>query len=454
MTITRWTQPAAAPDEGSDDPALTEKETGQLGYSREEHRQAVNFRVLTVEDHRRAGTARAQYYPPEHVGRAICEPFIEAATEHMETRLSAEVDPLLDDSQTQLEAVKGDLDELESRVEPLRAPESGIEYAAAEAVERVKDLDEQIDADERASKPHHRRAPYWLLFLGPWVPYTEFIGFLFFCAVWLNVPILQPWLDFGAWTLSVTLVAAIIFGQTWLVHLGAKNHNHGREAFALNNRHQGEHAYRRRDQFLIGAAATVTLAITSGMVLRGLMTLGEATMTITLYMVTIAVIAGYVMPALGYLAIATDGSRVSRERDALASQLGRVFEEQKDMVRACQGTLTAVEETRKLLVTATLPGIVDSTQAIVDEAYRMYGLTWLLIGHLQGPQPGKVPALFGFDNERPVGRIETSIPGGDIVDLKPLFDRANRALELDASRAALTAQLAALPTHPWSTDRT
>lgn len=455
MTVTTSkTQPAGS---NPGNPALTEKETLRLGYSKDEYRQARHWRRLTVEHHMSCGTLRPGWYPPGHVGRSITDPFIDDATVDLVTRLDGEVDPELELSQASIEVVKTALDELEGRTDPLLTPESGVAYSPADAVLHVHDLDEKIETDEQDSKHHHRRAAYWLKKIAPWVPWTEFIGFLWFCAVWLNVPILQPWLDFGAWSLSVALVASIILGQTWFAHHAGRAHNHGREAFAENNRHEGEKAYRRRNSFLIATAVTVTAAVTAGMILRGLMTLGEANLGTTIFMTFIAIVAGYVMPTLGYLAIATDGSKVSRERDDLVDQLDDRLADHEGLLTECQANLAAVEETRDRLRTSTLPAIIDSTQTIVDGAYRPYDLTCLLIGSLTGDQPVKVPPTFGYhDHEhgRPYGRIGTSIPGADTVDLKPLFDRAHRQAELDAQRADLATRLQALTDHPWSTHRT
>ena len=117
--------------------------------------------------------------------------------------------------------------------------------------------------------------------------------------------------------------------------------------------------------------------------------------------------------------------------------------------------LAAVEETRDRLHKATFPAIVDSTQAIVDGAYRPYDLTWLLIGGLDGDQPIKVPPTFGYDQHgHAFGRIGTSIPGADTVDLKALFDRINRMVDLDTQRVTQADRLRALANHPWSTHRT
>ncbi|QQS02498.1 MAG: hypothetical protein IPK37_09460 [Austwickia sp.] len=438
MTVTTSKSQPAGSNPGN--PALTEKEAGQLGYVKDEYRQGCHWRGLTVEHHIACGTIRSAWTPPPHIGRGISESFVENAVVDMTARLEEEVDEDLAASQASIEDIKADLDALEGRTDPLLTPESGVCYSPADAVLRVHDCDEKIEADEQASKHHHRRAPYWLKKIAPWLPWVEFVGFLWFCAVWLNVPILQPWRDFGAWSLSVALVASIIIGQTWLVHHAGTAHNHGREAFAENNRHEGEKAYRRRNAFIVAAAVTVTAAVTAGMILRGLMTLGEASIGTTTFMIFIAIVAGYVMPTLGYLAIATDGSKVSRERDDLVDQLDARLGDHEALLEGCQANLAAVEETRDRLCTSTFPAIVDSTQAIVDGAYRLYGLTWLLIGGLVGDEPVKIAPTFGIDEQgRPYGRIGTSIPGADTVDLKPLFDRVNRQGDLDAQRAALAA---------------
>jgi len=436
-------------------PALTETEARRLGYSIDEFRQAANWRRMSVEHHLSCGTVRSEWYPPAHVGRGITEPFIDDAASDLTARLESEIDPELDLAQASIERTKAALDELEGRTDPLLTVESGVAYSPADAVAHVRGLDEKIETDEQDSKAHHRRAPYSLKQIAPWLPWGEFLGFLWFCAVWLNVPILQPWLDFGAWSLAVALVTSIIIGQTWFVHHAGRAHNHGREAFAENKRHEGEKAYRRRNAFIIAAAVTVTAAVTAGMILRGLMTLGEASLGTTIFMIFIALVAGYVMPTLGYLAVATDGSKVSRERDDLVDHLDIRLADHKDLLEDCQANLASVEESRDQLIKANFPSIVDSTQTIVDAAYRPYGLTWMLIGGLAGDQPMKVAPTFGYDDHgRPYGRIGTSIPAADTVDLKCLFDRVNRLADLETRRAGLAARLQALHDHPWSAHRT
>ena len=57
--------------------------------------------------------------------------------------------------------------------DPLLTPESGVSYSPADTVLHVHDLDEKIESDEQASKHHHRRAPYWLKKVAPWLPWCR-----------------------------------------------------------------------------------------------------------------------------------------------------------------------------------------------------------------------------------------------------------------------------------------
>ena len=204
MTVTTSkTQPAGS---NPGNPALTEKETLRLGYSKDEYRQARHWRRLTVEHHMSCGTLRPGWYPPGHVGRSITDPFIDDATVDLVTRLDGEVDPELELSQASIEVVKtAALDELEGRTDPLLTPESGrglLPRGRGPARSRPRREDRDRRAGQQAPPP-----PSWATRAQedrarvPWAapgPGREFIGFLWFCAVWLNVPILQPWLDFGA----------------------------------------------------------------------------------------------------------------------------------------------------------------------------------------------------------------------------------------------------------------
>ena len=171
MTITTSKNQPAGSNPGN--PALTEAEARRLGYSKDEFRQAANWRRMTVEHHMTGGTARHAWYPPQQVGRGIAEPFIDDAAADLTARLESEVDPELELSQDSIEETKSALDELEGRTDPLLTLEAGVAYSPADAVLHVHELDEKIETDEHDSKGHHRRAPYWLKKIAPWLPWAD-----------------------------------------------------------------------------------------------------------------------------------------------------------------------------------------------------------------------------------------------------------------------------------------
>jgi hypothetical protein len=436
-------------------PALTQKEAAQLGYSKVEFGEAEQYVRMITEDHQRLGTPRDQWEPQPIQGEHLAAAFIEDGEQELAGRLETDVDPRLDEMQECLSDVKANLDELDEKREPIITPESGTAHSTKEATALVGKHDAKIEQDEAESKHHHRRAPYWLKKIAPWAPWLELAGFLFFVAYFLNVPLLKPWVDFGAWTLSLAIVVSTILGQTWLVHHAAKDHNHGREAFAEGNRHEGEQAFRRRNWFLIGSMCTATTAITIGLVLRGTTALGDAGLGTILFMIFVAIIAGFIMPAMAYLAIALDGSKVSRERDSLAKDLDEDLEAHSATIDESRRGLAAVDDNRDTLNKKVLPDICQGVQEIVDGAYRPYGLVRLIIGGLTREPLTKAAPRITYEGDRAVGGfIGTSIPGAHSVNLRPLFDRGARLNDLELRRRELLTQLNAVPAHPWGTSRT
>lgn len=435
-------------------PMMTPREAKLLGFDNAEFQEARQYWRMTIDFHAERGTPRGQWTPPALVGAAMTNDAVLAASDDMAACLAGEVDPQLDEAQDDFEAageIVATLHENLERGEPIATPDSGTSYTVYEAVEQTQVLDTKIENDESQGRTHHRRAPGWLKAIAPWLPIVEFVGFSAFVMVWLNVPLFEPWLDWGGWILSVAIVAAVILGQTWLIHHAGTSHNEGREDMAENNREEGERLLKRRTQFLVAAGLTVTAAITIGMLLRGIMTLGSASVATIVFMAFIAVVAGYIMPALSYLAIALDGSKRSRERDHLASVLDRRLGVHNADVAEGQQALARVFDTQRRVLMSSLPYIVTSTQAVLDESYRMSTLTWTMIGHLDGQAPQKVQPdieLGGDSGGR--GTIRTSIFGADTVDLQPLFDRGARLSELVREGRALAGHLEQLEHHPWS----
>lgn len=456
MTITGAPSDSAMQPDNSRNPALTEKDVIQLGFSKDEFRRAEHHFRITTDHHRRLGTPRNQWEPTPHQGELIASDFIEEGGDQLMESLETEVDTVADQMQEDLLAVEADLDRLKALEQPTSTPESGTSHSTAGAVKLVSGHDKKIEEDESASKAHHRRSPAWLRSLAPWMPWLELAGFLFFVTFFLNVPLFQPWVDFGAWTLAVSIVVVTILGQTALVHHGAKSHNHGREAFAEGNRHEGEKAFRRRNWYLISAVAAAA-AITLGMVLRGTNTLGsDASLATIVFMVAVAIVSGVIMPVLAYLAEALDGSKVSRERDDVAASLDENLESYNAAIDHNKVCLGDVLEDYDILRSKVLPNICDQVQTTVDGAYRPYSLVRLLIGGLADkPLARKAPTLIQDTANGPWhGFIGTDIPGAQTVNLKPLIDRVTRLNELEKKRQLLLQKTNALPDHPWGTSRT
>lgn len=456
MRITGAAPDGALRPEGTRNPTLTEKEALELGFTKDEYRQAQHHFRIAIEHHRRLATPRNQWEPTPHQGELIASDFIEEGEEQLTESLQIEVDPLADEMQEVLSSVDAEIDRLQGLQQPTSTPESGTTHSTAHAVDLVHNHDKTIEQDESASKVHHRRSPEWLRSIAPWMPWLELAGFLFFVTYFLNVPLLQPWKDLGASTLAVSIVVVTILGQTALVHHGAKSHNHGREAFAEGNRHEGEKAFRRRNWYLTSAAAAAA-AITLGMVLRAINTLGSgAGLGTHIFMIFVALVSGVIMPVLAYLAAALDGSKVSRERDHLVASLDDDLASYTMAVDQSRESLGETAENYDLLRTKVLPDICDQVQTIVDGAYRPYRLVRLLIGGLSDkPLARSTPTLIREPHAGVwQGHIGTQIPGAQTVNLKPLIDRVTRLNELEALRQDLLQRLNALPNHPWGTSRT
>ena len=369
-------------------------------------------------------------------------------------RLESEADPKLDKSQDLVGNVKASLDEIDEDTHPLAAPEAGANYSVAEAVTRVENHDATIDADESIGRRHHRRTSPLLQRLATAAPWVESIGFLTFITYCLNVPLFQPWVDWLGWSFGLTAVVVIIVGQTWLVRHAAWSHNHAREAHANGHRHQAEASYALRNRYL-WYAATTAVAVTCGMIWRALASLAGAGLGTTALMILVATISGLLLPTLTFLGVAFDGSKVSRERDSLVSDLDDDLDRYLETISDSRRDLADVAAIGDTLKDKTFPDICDSTQEAVDEVYEFYGTVRLLIGGLSADPRAKTTKTINRGGPNGLsGSIGTSIPGAHNVNLDPLFDRARRLSELEHQRTDLLARIEALPAHPWGKSRT
>ena len=436
------------------EPDLTPKEAGKVGIHKDEYRSAAEYARMAVQEHRRRGTARDGWEPPALHNGTIAEPFITDGGQELSGRLEQEADPRLDEAQGLIENVKENLDKVTEHREPITGQETGGSHSVAEAVERVDEYDAKIKQDQGAGQHHHHRASILLQRLATWAPWIEAVGFLTFITYYLNVPLLEPWQDWLGWSFAVTVVTVVILGQTWLVRHAARSHNHAREARADGHRHEADRAFTRRNWYL-GLTAVTAVAITSGMIWRGVAALGNASVGTTAVLVFVAAVTGLLLPTLAFLGVALDGSRVSRERDGLAADLDDDLDEYLETISDSRRDLARVAEIGDTLRDKTFPDICHTTQEAVDEVYGFYGTVRLLIGGLAADPPARTARTIGPDAAGNItGHIGTSIAGAGHVSLGPLFDRQHRLEEIETQRADLLRRVDDLSKHPWGKSRT
>jgi len=454
MSMPNVTNPRTGPEEDWE-PALTSREAVTLGIPKSEYEQATLFARTAVEEHQLLGTPREQWEPTPIVNDKLAGPFIADGGQELKDRLEREADPALDQSQGLVENVKANLDAIAEAAQPISTPESGVSYSVAEAVALVGQHDQTIRRDGASGK-HHHRVPVWFKRLATLAPWLEAVGFLTFVTYYLNVPLLEPWQDWLGWSFAVVVVVVIILGQTSLVRNAGKSHNHAREIYRNGHGHRigGEREFTTRNRYLAGTSLTVVV-ITGGMIWRGTAALGNASFGTTAVMVFAATVTGLLLPTLAYLAVALDGSMISRERDGLAAQLDVDLADYLDRVSDSRRDLGGVAETGDTLKHKTFPDICQSTQETVDIVYEFYGTVRLLIGGLKADPPIRTTRTISTDAGGKIsGSIGTSIPGAGSVNLDPLFDRQHRLDDIEAQRADLLNRIDALKPHPWGTSRT
>ncbi len=453
MSVANVTLGHVGPGE-SWEPAVTRREAVKLGIARAEYESAALYARTTVEAHQRLGTPREHWEPTVNLNDKLSGPYLANGEQELASRLEAEADPELDRSQDLAGNVKARLDEITQQSRPIVAPESGARYSVSEAVHRVAQHDAAIRWDEAAAKHHHRRVSVALQRVAAFAPWLEAAGFLAFMTYFLNVPLLEPWLDWLGWSFGLTVVVVIIQGQTWLVRHAAQSHNHAREAHADAHRHEAEAGFARRNRYLALTAVTA-VAITAGMIWRAVAALGHVSLGMTAAMVLLAVVTGLLLPTLGYLGVALDGSSVSRERDSLAADLDDDLSSYHEHVAQLRRDLADAAEISDTLREKTFPDICGTTQEQVDAVYGFYGTVRLLIGDLAAEPSAKTAMTIDHDADgNPSGYIGISIPGGRQVSLDPLFDRARRLSQLENQGAELLDRTDALPPHPWGRSRT
>lgn len=455
MSLTPTT-PSTGPPPGGDqvwEPGFTRRDAARLGIPRRLYRRLVVWARSVAEHHRRRGTARELWEGDATHNDQFAAPFVERGERQLADHLERRIDLSLDTARDLVEESRAATAAAAHHPMPVTAPESGHVYGGVAAVALVHRNDDRIDRDVAAGKRHHRRVSRWVAAVGRRLPWVEALGLLAFIAYFMDVPIFRPWEDWLGFTLGVSIVAVVVYGQTRLAHEGAEQHNAAREAAADGNRHGAERAYRRRNVF-VALAAVAALGVTAGLILRGIAVVAGAGTAVLGLLVFLAVLAGLLMPTISYLAVARDGSTVSRERDSVVADLDDDLDAWHGHVQDCRGALAGIAEIRDTVLLKDLPAICDAVQDAVDEVHTPYNTARLLIGGLAADPPTRTTRTVRHNHDGTVvGAIGTGIPGARSVDLAPLLDRVRRLAELDRAREEIAQRLAAMPPHPWATNR-
>ncbi|MFI7068253.1 hypothetical protein ACIBL3_45220 [Kribbella sp. NPDC050124] len=438
------------PDNGTENlrgPQYTRREAVRADLcTKAEYVIAATYYDYVIRNHQASGTPRNEWEPQDVVGRQLSAPYGRDAQDLIVVRLKNQADPALDAIDRLCDDVQTTIDAVSKLPGDLSTPETNKVYSGWTAVERVDWLTDRVESDRAEGHRHHDRAPAWLRLISHVAPWAEALGFLAFLTYYLNVPILSPWRDWMGWTFSLILVVYIMLGQTWLVDHAARAHNHAREALADGQKHHAEVSKRQRLWYLV-VTATVAVGITTALIERGLDTLGQAESAVTVVMVMLAVTTGLLMPTLAFLGKALDGSKVSRERDALSDDLDADREQYDELVEQAEADLATARSLDRELVEKVIPAVLGDAQKVLDQARAPYDFLRLQIGGLSNrPERRSIDVADGTRARTP---LHNGIPGAEPVSLQVVIDRENRLAALRARLAELTLRLQKVPPHPW-----
>jgi hypothetical protein len=412
---------------------------------------ALTYYDYVVRNHLARVTPRDLWEPQDVVGRQLSADFLQDGRDLLAERLKEDVDSALDVIEGLCIGIFTAIDTIEKLPADLSTPETNKVYGGRSAVNRIGELTDRVETERAMGHRHHDRAPRWLRVISQWAPWAEAMGFLAFLTYYLNVPILAPWQDWMGWTFSLILVVYIILGQTWLVDHAARAHNHSREAQADGQKHSAETSRRQRLGYLLVTGA-IAGGITAALIERGLDALGNALPAVTAVMVALAFTTGLLMPTLTFLGKALDGSKVSRERDALSRDLDADREWYDELVEQTELDLATARNIDHELVEKVVPAIRSEVQDLVNEAHVPYDFLRLQIGGLSGKLPVSSTAVVVATGDS-AGSISNGIPGADVISLQPVADRNARLEALRGRLVELEQRFRKLSAHPWDHSR-
>lgn len=422
-------------------PTLSRADAVKAGLvDRATYDKIAPLHAAVVRHHLAAGTPRDQWEPTEAVVRALAWTYVASATQELADLLRGEVDPWLEDRDRLLWDADLRLKRLSRLPEVITVKESGATYTRAAAVQREHDLCRRIEADRAAGLRIHERAPAWLTKAARRAPWVQSSGLVIYLMVYAGLP-LAFWRDVPGWTLAALLVGWVLLGQTWAVDRAAGAHNHGREADADWRPTVADAAVRERTAN-ISVVLVTSLGVVAALVDRGIVA-GVAGPAPVLVMVLVAVTLELVLPTVRFLGPALDGSRSSRERDALAGQLTADRIDYDDLYGQIERNLRSAEDIGRFVETKAMPDVLDRVKRMLMRAEAPYAFLRTQIGGLAELPPAAPGNAATSD-------LPCPIPGAAGVTLQPMLDRVDRLRLMREHAEQLETSLRAVPVHPWT----
>jgi hypothetical protein len=403
--------------------------------------------IPVVDYHRRAGTARGLWEPTDGAGHLLGAHYNREAAEQVEKACTEQLDPPIRNIEDMGTEIETTVRSLTGRDPKLTSSETGIVYTETEAVTQVQRNQAKIDTDVKRGQTYHKRVPAWVRVLGKIMPYGETLGLIVLLTFFLNVEWTRPLADPLTWTLSVVVVLATLLFTPRVVERAAEGWNKRREAIAENQAEAKQAATRKL--LINGAIATVvSIAIVAGLVERALAAIDNSLPeSMLVLIIALCIIAGLAMPAIAFIAIAWDGSSLSRENDDLVQQLNDGLAEDQELRDKARSLDEACGQEELRVNTDVAPAIRWIAIEFVEEARRAYAWLRVQIGGLPSAPPARPEQRLAGGQAT---SIETGIPGAEPIGLEPLVSRGLRMEQLARKRSELMTKLDEMPPHPWS----
>ena len=466
-------------------PRMTAKDAAAAGYAPAAYAAAYASFHLLPEAFFKPGQPL-----PDGVGRSVSADAAQVASADLADGIDQDVEPqqhLIESNvvaaENSIADAKRELDQHLYEQIPHRpwwkvwgsAAPAGATYTLAEAVDQVRQDQAEISADEDQGDGHiHHRTPKWLHLVARFAPVAESFAFFFFLTALLNAPVLpgSPGFNFGVW-MACLIGALILPSLQWrFVTAAGKAQSEHRWAKVRGLRVTAEERATVRNHNLLITACTTTFVLVLAFLGRVFFVSAGMGFIDTLIASSTLLVAAIGLPLVGFLA-AIDGSRTSRRRDVLTSQLEESYSTWSDQVEAAQDVVDEAGHTGLHVAEATLPALVTRACEQMNVATAAAELLHLMAGRTDTIYNRKAPSIdqdaesaatgalgevFRDSTMETTGKtgieglvITTDVPGSASVDTAPLVDAYQRLMYL--AQRTHTARQAVAETrnvgHPW-----